>query len=134
MDVETRYLTGNVFGEPAPAEHDVGPREQYHRVIEGADTAAKAITFNDTAIGFAEATDFNESYLIVVQTGMQSAPDLVLEAISRTDEGLHLAVAVAHPSWRGVDDDLITHSLLVRITDQTHDRPEAVSVAIAGYV
>lgn len=134
MAVETLYATGNVFGEPAPEDRDLGPREEHHRIVEDEETAADEITFDDSAIEFAEATDFDDSYLVIVQTGMQTEPDLVLETISRTDDGLHLDVAVEHPWWRGVNDDLGTHSLLVRITDETDDVPESVSVAIEGYV
>ena len=134
MDVDTLSVTGNVFGEPGPEDHEIEPRGKYHRIIGDKETAVDEIIFNDSAVGFAGETDFDNSYLIVVQTGMQSAPDLALEGISRTDDGLHLDVAVEHPSWQGVDDDLITHSLVVRITDETDAVPTAVSVAIEGYV
>ena len=134
MDVDTLYVTGNVFGEPAPEDHDIGSKEEHHRIIVDGETAADEITFNDSAIEFAEETDFNNSYLIIVQTGMQTEPDLALEAISRTEEGLHIDVTVEHPWWRGVNDDLGTHSLLIRIADKNDDIPESVSVDIEGYV
>ena len=134
MDVDTLYVTGNVFGEPALEDDEVKLKESYHRVIADEETAVNEITFNDSAMGFAGETDFDDSYLIVVQTGMQSEPDLALKSISRTDDGLHLDVAVEHPSWRGVNDDLTTHSLLIRITDEIDTTPESVSVDIEGYV
>lgn len=134
MDVETLYVTGNVFGEPQSEYDDVGPRKVIHRLIQDGETTSEEITFDDSAIEFAEATDFDESYLVVVQTGMQTAPDLELESIARTNDRLYFDVAVEHPLWRGVDDDLSTHSLLIRITDRVHPVPESVSVDIHGYV
>ncbi|WP_233710802.1 hypothetical protein [Natronococcus pandeyae] len=134
MNVDTLYVRGNVFGEPSPEDHQVGPREEHHRIIEDEETAAGEITFGDSAIEFVEETDFDNSYLIIIQTGMQTEPDLALEAISRTDGGLHLDVTVEHPWWRGVNDDLGTHSLLIRVTDEKDDTPELVSVDIEGYV
>ncbi|WP_436346406.1 hypothetical protein [Natronorubrum sp. FCH18a] len=128
MDVDTLYVTGNVFGEPAREHHDVGPRDEYHRTIEDGEAAGSEIIFDDSAMAFAEETDFDDAYLIVVQTGMQTDPDLALKTISRTDDGLYLNVVVEHPWWRGVDDDLRTHSLLIKITDEKDDSPESVSV------
>lgn len=128
------YITGNVFGEPATSEQDLGPHETYHRIIETEQRAIDEITFDDSAIDFVNQTNFADSYLIIVQTGMQSEPDLELEAISRTDDGLYIDVAVEHPWWRGVSDDLVTHSLLIRGTDETGDIPNSVSVDIGGYV
>ena len=134
MDVDILYVTGNVFGEPAPEDRGVGLKETSHTVVSAAETAAHEITFNDSAIEFVGETDFADSYLIVVQTGMQSEPDLALEAISRTDDGLHLDVTVEHPFWRGVNDDLTMHSLLIRVTDELDTTPESVSVDIDGFV
>lgn len=134
VDVDTLYVPGDVFGEPGRERDGVGPREESHRTIDDAETAGTAITFDDSAIEFVEETDFDDATLVIVQTGMQTDPDLALEAISRTDEGLHIDVAVEHPWWRGVDDDLGTHSLLIRITDDKDDGPGSVSVTIDGYV
>ncbi|MFC7213885.1 hypothetical protein ACFQO4_07305 [Saliphagus sp. GCM10025334] len=134
MDVETLYVSGDVFGEPAPPDRDLGSREERHRVIEDEETGADEITFDDSAITFVEETDFDASSLVVVQTGMQTEPNLALEAVSRTDDGLHLDVTVEHPWWRGVNDDLGIHSLLVRVTDERAEALESVSVAIEGYV
>ncbi|MCU4924558.1 hypothetical protein OB905_00970 [Halobacteria archaeon AArc-dxtr1] len=130
IEVDTLYLEGNTFGEPAPEGREPGPREQYHELVR---TAAE-IERDETAVAFAEETDFDASALVAVLTGMQSEPDLALEAISRTDDGLHIDVAVEHPWWRGVEDDLLTHSLLVRITDEVAGQPESISVDIEGYV
>ncbi|MFC7231931.1 hypothetical protein ACFQMM_21905 [Saliphagus sp. GCM10025308] len=134
MDVETLYVSGDVFGEPAPPDRDLGWREERYRIIRDEDMGTDEISFDDSAIAFAEETDFDASSLILVQTGMQTEPDLALEAISRTDGGLHLDVTVKHPWWRGVNDDLGIHSLLVRVTDERDDALESVSVAIEGYI
>ena len=134
MHVDTLYVRGNVFGEPAPADHEIGSKEPHHTVIGDEETAAHEVSFAESAIKFADETDFGNSYLSIVQTRMQSEPDLALEAIARTDDGLHLDVAVEHPWWRGVDDDSVTHSLLIRIADDKDGIPESVSVDITGYV
>ena len=134
LAVDTRYIQGNAFGEPAQEHRDLGPREEYHRIIRNEETAADEIEFNDSVVEFAEETDFSESSLIVVQTAMQTNPDLALESISRTNDGLSLDVTVEHPWWRGDHDDLGTHSLLIRTTDEKDDSLESVSVDIDGYV
>ncbi len=134
MDVETLYVSGDVFGEPAPPDRILGPREERHKVFEDEETGTNEITFDDSAITFVEETDFDASSLVIVQTGMQTEPNLALEAISRTDDGIHLDVTVEHPWWRGGNDDLGIHSLLVRVTDERDDTLESVSVAIEGYV
>lgn len=134
ISVDTLYIIGNVFGEPATADQDLGPREEYHRIIQTEQRAEDEISFDDSAIGFVETTNFGDSYLIIVQTGMQTEPDLVLEEISRTDDGLHIDVAIEHPWWQGVSDDLMIHSLLIRATDETGIIPNSISVDIDGYV
>ena len=134
IDSKTLYVTGNVFGEPDREDGAPGPREQRQRVIGDEESATEGITFDESAVEFAEETDFDDSYLIIVQTGMQTEPDLELKGISRIADGLHLAVSVEHPWGRGVNDDLGTHSLLIRVTDERNGIPESVSVDITGYV
>ncbi|UTF54435.1 hypothetical protein [Natronosalvus rutilus] len=134
MDVETLYVSGDVFGEPVPPDRDLDWREERYRIIRDGETGADKITFDDSAITFVEETDFDASSLVLVQTGMQTEPKLALEEISRTGDGIHLDVTVEHPWWRGVNDDLGIHSLLVRVTDERDDALESVSVAIEGYL
>jgi hypothetical protein len=63
---------------------------------------------------------------------MQSEMELVLDAISRREDGLYLDISIDSP--RSGPDDLLVHSLLVRVTDEGGGVPEDVSVDIEGYV
>ncbi len=129
--VETLYLTRNAFDDRTL---ESGPREETRTVVADPETAAAELVDEEFVTSFVEDTDFDQSYLVVVQTGMQSEPDLALSDVERTDDGVHLDLVVDHPRGRGVDDDLATHSLLVRITDEKADVPESVTVDIDGYV
>lgn len=131
VTVETRYLTWGAF---ADRTLESGPREVINAVVADPQTVEAELADEASVTSFVDETDFDESFLIVVQTGMQSDPDLALSAIVRTDDGLHLDVIVDHPRWKGVDDDLTAHSLLVRITDEKAAVPETVTVDVDGYV
>jgi hypothetical protein len=81
---------------------------------------------------FLNDIDFKNSYLIVVQNGMQSEMELVLDGIFQREYGLHLNVSIDSP--RGGPDDLLTHSLLIRVINEDGEVPEEISIDIKGYV
>ena len=56
--------------------------------------------------------------------------ELTLDEISRTANGLHLAVSIDSPS-SGPDDEVV-HSLLVRITDEQAGVPAEVTADVEG--
>lgn len=59
---------------------------------------------------------------------MQPDPDLVLERIDRTTDGLSLEVTADHPWFLDVDDALTVHSLLLRVTDHEQGVPASVTI------
>ncbi len=120
--------------------HDVLPesRERHetiynggtvHRVFTRRENATESITPVDVPASFLDDTDFDESFVVVVQYGRQSATWLELDRIERTDEGLDVVVGIGEPSG-GYGDDLAIHSLLLRITDRRAGVPDRVSAIV----
>ena len=127
MTVETLYLERNVF-DP----RDVfALREESYTLIADEETAASEFDDVEQVSAFSDETDFDESSILVVQNGMRSEDDLELDAIERTEDGIQVAVSIDQPLIPD-HDDLITHSLLIRITDEK-TVPDPIDVSIAGY-
>ena len=130
VDIETLYYQGDVFLEP---QMELTTDAEYYTVVRSR-TAIEGNVVDDHSVQeFLEKVSFDEGYLIVVQHGMQPDPDLVLERIERTTDGLSLEVAADHPWFLGVDDALTVHSLLIRVTDHEHDVPESVALELESY-
>lgn len=133
VTVETKHVARDVLTEKAPRDTDfLEYQAEYRTTIAEPDVAERQLIDGGPVADFLAGTDFDSSYLIVVQNGMQSQMELVLETVSRRDSGLHLDVSVDAP--QGGPDDLLVHSLLVRVTDRGEGTPETVSVDIEGYV
>ena len=130
MSVETLHLEREVFLHEFSAVD--GWREERYVLLGAEETAIERIDQIDAVETFVRETDFEESYVLVVQNGMQSDPDLELDAIERTDSGLWVALSIDAPLL-GVNDDLVTHSLLIRVTDE-EGPPDDVAIEIEGYV
>lgn len=133
MQVETLHFEGDALTESASRNRDQpGWKQKYHSLIADAGTANSELRDVNPLGSFIHTTDFEESYLIVVQNGMQSEMELVLDTITRTEHGLHLEISIDSP--RSGPDDLTLHSLLIRITDTQSELPAEVTIDITGYV
>jgi hypothetical protein len=133
MRVETRHVEGDVFTDDGPrGGGSLEWQEEYHTVIRDTEAIDRESIDDESVVRFLDDTDFEASYLVVVQNGMQSEMELVLDAISRREDGLYLDISIDSP--RSGPDDLLVHSLLVRVTDEGGGVPEDVSVDIEGYV
>ena len=133
MEVETRHFERDVLSENSSRESDfLKWRHEYQTVVTDRDAARRELIDSDSVTSFLDDTGFDDSYLIVVQNGMQSGMELVLDGISRQGENLQLNITINSP--QGGPDDLLTHSLLIRIIDEDGGVPERVSVDIEGYV
>lgn len=106
-------------------------REEYRTVISGLKAANRTIIDDGSVAPFVANTDFDDSPFIVVQNGMQSKMELELDGVSHRDDGLHLDISIDSP--QGGPDDLLIHSLLIRITDEDGDVRKKVSTDIEGY-
>lgn len=62
---------------------------------------------------------------------MRSEDDLELDSIERIGDGLRVAISIDKPLIPD-HDDLITHTLLIRITDEK-SVSDSVDVNIEGY-
>lgn len=133
LTVETLYVDRDVSSTSFSRDgKSLAWKEEYHTVIADVDTAESELADIDSLTAFVDDTDFDESYLVVVQNGMQSEPELVLDTIERRADGIEIELSIDAP--RGVDDDLVIHSLLIRVTDTRDGVPETVAVDIDGYV
>ncbi|OIB57329.1 hypothetical protein BBD46_02250 [Natrialba sp. SSL1] len=127
MTVDTLYYEGNIFD----ARDVFGPREESHTIITDEETAASEFRAVEQLSHFTEETDFDESYTLVVQNGMRSEDDLELDSIERIGDGLRVAISIDKPLIPD-HDDLITHTLLIRITDEKSVL-DSVDINIEGY-
>jgi len=133
MDVETLHVERDVSANNFSRDGEsLAWEEEYHTVIEDRETADRELESIDSVTKFIEDTNFEESYIVVVQNGMQSDPDLELDTINRVENGINIEVSIDAPRVGG--DDLINHSLLIRITDSEDGLPETITVDIEGYV
>ncbi|ELZ46980.1 hypothetical protein C464_09994 [Halorubrum coriense DSM 10284] len=133
IEAATTHLEADVLFR-APDRDPEFPewKSEHHTVVPDAAAAEERLVDDGSVAEFVAATDFAESVLIVVQNGMQSEMELVLDAIERVADGLRLDVSVEAPS--GGPDDLRTHSLLVRLTGAEPRVPLRVTVDVEGYV
>ncbi|GAB7020594.1 hypothetical protein JCM18750_34550 [Halostagnicola bangensis] len=127
MTVDTLYYEGNVFD----ARDVFGPREESYTIIADEETAASEFRDVEKLSNFAEATNFDESYILVVQNGMRSEDDLELDSIERIEDGLQVAISIDKPLLSDHDDH-IRHSLLIRIADEK-SVPDSIDINIDGY-
>jgi len=133
MRVESQHFEKDIVSENSSRDTEfLEWQEEYRTVLSEREAVNREIIDDVSITPFLDDTDFEDSYLIVVQNGMQSEMELVLDAISRRRYGLHLDVSIESP--RSGPDDLLTHSLLIRVTDKDEGVPEKVSVDIEGYV
>lgn len=134
LTIETLYLKRDVFTPDSSRDSEsLAAREQYHTIVEDEETATRELQDLDAVTDFIEKTDFDDSYIVVVQNGMQSEPDLELDVIERIEDGLRLEFSIDAP-LSGVDDDLVTHSFVIRVSDEREEAPETIDVTIEGYV
>lgn len=84
----------------------------------------------EEAIAFVEATDFERSYVIVIDWGYSSSSDtLSLDRIEHTEhDGLHVHTRLEQPDTRLSDGSL--HSLAIRVTDTAVPYPAEVSATV----
>jgi hypothetical protein len=133
IETETEHFERDVLSENSSRESEfLEWKEEYRTTVPDRDAARSELIDHDSVTSFLNNTDFEESYLIVVQNGMQSEMELLLDGVSREEDGLHLSVTINSP--QGGPDDLLTHSLLIRVIDEHKGVPEGVSVDIEGYV
>ncbi len=131
--VESRFFDGDVLAAsaPRPAGALRESRDEYHAIVDSAATAEAILVDNGSVRSFVGDTDFDRSYLVVVQNVMPHGLALRLDDLSRRDDVVNLDVSVAgQPSGYDV---LETHSLLVRVTDGDERTPERASVTVTGY-
>ena len=81
-------------------------------------------------ITFIEQTNFNDSYLVLVDWwGSSSSDDLVLDRIERRENGVHVAAKVIEPCGPSTSD-MSAHSLFIRVTDKQENPPEQATVHV----
>lgn len=88
------------------------------------------IDYIEEAIAFIEATDFDQSYVIVIDWEYSSSSDtLSLDRIERTEhDGLHVQTRLEQPEARLGDGS--AHTLAIRVTDNAEPYPAKVSATV----
>ena len=105
----------------------------YAVVVTSRDQAADNLAIGETAYdndpsAFVDQTDFDQSYLILIEYAPASGTDsLELKRIERRDHGIHVTAKVYEPNG---SDDVTTHSLFIRVTDETDDPPQDMTVEV----
>ena len=133
MTVSQLYDDSNFINNQYNNSEDRGFefQEEDWKIFDHESMANEALVEKEEVNEFIEETGFNISYLLLVRNGMQSAPDLTLQAIERSGDGLLIIISITdNPGG----DDLTIHSLLIRITDQESGVPEEILLEINGYV
>lgn len=129
MEVAAHHASSHYPTDDPDGHHDRS-RDERHVVVEDRETAADwADSAPEDVASFIEDTAFDESYLLIVQNSMQTRPELDLVAIERDGDGLAVEILVDRPEG-DISDDFTYHTLFVRITDDTADVPDSVSLAI----
>lgn len=137
MSVETHYTVNRLLETGLSGLHN--EIDSYHTVITDHLTAQERLapvkaedggqpTADPVARAFIENTDFDRSYIVIMQYGMPSGMSLELERIERIASGIEVTVRTESPN--GVEDDFAVHSKIIQITDEEAEVPEDVSAYI----
>jgi len=131
--VDTRFFDDDVLTASAqrPADALREPRDEYHAIVDDETAAETTLVDDSSSTSFIDGTNFDRSYLVVVQNMMPHGLALRLDDIARQGDVVHLDISVAsQPSGYDV---LEVSSLLVRVTDEDERTPDEASVTISGY-
>lgn len=105
--------------------------EAFHTVLSTQAEAQNRIeTDTDEATEFVLATEFDQSYVIVLEALASGEAWFEATEIERTDTGIWMYVA-KKPD-RATTGDVVSHSLVVRVHDETTTRPEVITVDVDG--
>ncbi|MFC7216218.1 hypothetical protein ACFQO4_19330 [Saliphagus sp. GCM10025334] len=119
MTVETEHWPKDILEKGLWYQHREReePPSNYYTIITEKKAVGKKIVEDDDAVEeFTHKTDFDQSYLLVVQNMMQSARWLELQRINQRGESVEVDVVTESPDEDYVDDATV-HSLLIRVTD-----------------
>lgn len=79
---------------------------------------------------FIEQTNFDDSYLILVEwMGASSSDKLSLSRVERREQGVHLTAEVIEPCGASTSD-ISVHSLFVRVSDERAEASEKATVHV----
>ena len=104
----------------------------YETLLTDREMALERANTDSSAYEFIRNTDFDRSYIAVVEYfGTSSSRWLELRSIERGEVDIHVVAEVKTPR-SGVSDDQAIHSLLVRITEENRERPSEISAEIVS--
>ena len=138
MSVEGHHTTGPTLEDGLLGLQD--EIDSYHTLITDMATAQERLapaesedgggpTADPEARAFIEDTDFDQSYIVIIQYGMPSLRWLDLRKIERMNGGIRVTVETDDD---GYNDDWAVHSKIIRITDQEEGVPDDVDVEVDG--
>jgi len=128
MTVETLYVTQPVFTEQQYERP--GVRESESLLVSDETAAEELFVESESVQQFVTKTDFEQSYVVVVDHRRSSSWDLYLDSIERVSPD-KLSVTGVAQNWPPEQvDDLGVHVLLLRITDEEHPVPDNLTVTV----
>lgn len=131
MSVREAHVPGDVLPDSRERRKRIYDRETVHRLFTERDDATASIASDRAPDDFLAETDFEESFLLVVQYGTQSAKYLELDRVERDDDGLRFRVVTRLPPSNGsYADDLQIHTLFLAVTDPNAGAPEGLAVTV----
>lgn len=135
MDISTTHIQSDILVDESHRNWgSISTGDEYCTSIEDEGSANSLLdTEIDEVISFIEPTNFNESYIVLVQNVMQSDLELELGSVKKEGNKLKLSVDIEAPRNSGPDDQAI-HSLLIRVTDTEPDPPDSLNVSVEGYI
>jgi len=131
--VQTLHTVGSYLEETEVEAGSEVLSEQYTITDHETARALLAVQEHPEIADLITRTDFTRSYLVVVvAVGWSSHEWLEVDEIERIEEGIRLAIKSEYHEDEIPPDDVATHSLVVRITDEAASIPERVLIEIDG--
>lgn len=132
IEYESEYFKGESVINNGLWDRRMDPDtdNQYHTVVDSEETAVKRFVRDSAASEFVEGINFDESYLLIVEYGMQSDKDLKLKKIDRKENEYLVDFGIESP--RSIGDDWIVHSYLLELTDTHSTRQREFLIRIDG--
>lgn len=130
MTVETVYTIQTTIFEEALFTESPDPYDTRAAIVGDESIAAELLDWKHEEIDdFLAGTDFDGSYLCIVQHLRSPSWDLYLNTLERDDsDALHVETIIYNPWYEGQDDGIIGHYLILRITDDEESAPSEATV------
>lgn len=123
------HVVGSDYVEDVNVRHEGYFPDSYQTLLENRSMADERLESTDEIDEFVNATDFDDAYLLVIVAGTWSGDtDVFVPEVERIEDGFR--VEVESENGEQLDDTFRT--IILRVTDETADRPERLVVVSDG--